>query len=589
MNWAWIFSKEGFLLIFSLLGGLALFLFGMQTMTAGLVGLAGQGMRSLIHRATRNRVTGLGLGSGLGFLVQSSAATVMLVGFVNAGLITLPQAVPVIFGANVGTTLSMQLISFKISEYSLFAIAVGFLGSMLLRGEKKKAGCKAFLGFGLLFLGMSTMSDAVAPYRDTLAPFLAVVDGTHWRGALMGVGIAAGITAVIQSSGATIGMVFALIHAGAITSLPGAYPIVIGAGIGTCVTALLGSIGTSIQARRTAVSHLVFNLFSVAVGLAISPWIYKWMGAIPGDLVHQAANANMMRMVLSALLLLPVAGFYAKGVVWITPSKKAMPDGSFLDDELLTHPEQAISACVRELRRAAILTKRSMLLHAELFRSVDRKTVRAIIRNEEVVNEIKVEMESYVKKLTRQRLSKRQAVMIQHVNRCMSNLERIGDHVDRLREITVVRLTGRQVLFEEDLLAEWFQLYGSALKVLRLTIHSLDPELKKFQKMARSILEARDDYMKSSLDFRSHYNDRLAGKEGTMSPEAGIYLTKYVDALDRIVKHSKTIALLEGHSEFWIKRKKLKRVAGAAPEYAKPELVDVTDYLDRLQSENESI
>ncbi len=586
MTWEWIFSKQGFFLIFSLLGGLALFLFGMQTMTAGLVGLAGQGMRKLIHRATRNRISGLGLGSGLGFLVQSSAATVMLVGFVNAGLITLPQAVPVIFGANVGTTLSMQLISFKISEYSLFAISVGFLGGMLLPGEKKKAGCKAFLGFGLLFLGMSTMSDAIAPYRDTLSPFLAVVDGTHWRGALIGVAIAAGITAVIQSSGATIGMVFALINAGAITSLPGAYPIVIGAGIGTCVTALLGSIGTSIQARRTAVSHLGFNLISVAVGLGISPWIYKWIHLIPGDLVHQAANANMIRMILCALLLLPVAGFYAKIIVWITPSKKPLPEGSFLDDALISHPEQAIVACVRELRRAAVLIKKSMLLHAELFRSVDRKTVRAIVRNEEVINEIKVEMESYLKKLTAHRLSKRQAVMIQHVDRCMSNLERIGDHVDRLREITVRRLSGKPVLFEEELLAEWFTLYGSALKVVRITINSLDPELKKFQKMAQMILEARDEYVKNSLDFRSHYNDRLAGKEGDMSPEAGIYLTKYVDAMDRIVKHSKTIALLEGHSEFWIKHKKLKRAADAAPQYAQPDLVDVTDYLARLQSES---
>lgn len=578
--------NEIFFLTFTLLGGLALFLFGMHTMTEGLTGLAGGGMRKLIHRATRSRPAGLGLGSVLGFLVQSSAATVMLVGFVNAGLISLRQAVPVVFGANVGTTLSMQLISFKISEYSLLAVALGFLGGRLLPGERSSWAGKALLGFGLLFLGMSTMSDAIYPYREVLAPFLSIVDGDTVAGALAGVLLAAGVTAVIQSSGATIGMVFALINAGAVSSLSGAYPIVIGAGIGTCVTALLGSIGSTVEARRTAVSHLVFNLFSVALGLAVSPLIYKWIHLLPGDLVHQAANANMIRMGLAAVVLLPFAAGFAGLIERLTPSRKPPAEKSYLQEELVSRPEQAIAACIQELRRAALICEESLLLHADLFRSVDRKTVRRIVRNEEVINEIKLAMGSYLRLITRHRLSKRQAVMIQHVNRCMSNLERIGDHVDRLREITVERLTGTPVLFREPLLAEWFELYRSALAVVRLTIESLDPGRKKFQKMAENILRARDDYVAKSLAFRSRYNDDLSGKNGEMSPEAGIYLTRYVDSLDRIVRHSKTIALLEGHPEFWIKRKKLSRTAEGAPAYARPEMVDVTDYLDRLQAED---
>jgi len=291
-------------------------------------------------------------------------------------------------------------------------------------------------------------------------------------------------------------------------------------------------------------------------------------------------------MTLSALFLLPLAGVYANAIIWITPSKRVATQGSYLDESLLVRPEKAILACIHELQRIAGICEESLLLHADLFRSVDRKTIQKIIRNEEVINEIKIAMDGYIQELMVHYLSKRQAVMLQHMNRCMSNLERIGDHVDRLREITVNRLTGRKILFEEDVLAEWFHLYGSALKVLRLTMESLDPKEKKFQQMAEMILDARHSYVEQSLGFRSRYNDKLAGKDSRMSPESGIYLTKYMDSLDRIVRHSKSIALLEARPEFWIKRKKLKRFADAAPDYAQPEMVDVTDYLDKLQSED---
>jgi phosphate:Na+ symporter len=294
----------------------------------------------------------------------------------------------------------------------------------------------------------------------------------------------------------------------------------------------------------------------------------------------------MIRMTLSALLLLPLTGLYAKLIERLTPSNQEATRGSYLDETLILRPEKAISASIQELQRIAAICEESLLLHADLFRSVDRKTIQKIIRNEEVINEIKIAMDSYTQDLMAHYLSKRQAVMLQHINRCMSNLERIGDHVDRLREITVKRLTGEIVLIEKDLLAEWFKLYGSALKVIRLTIESLDGNEKKFQKMAKAILDARDAYVDRSLVFRSRYNDKLAGKDGDMSPEAGMYLTKYVDTLDRIVRHSKSIALLEQRPEFSIKRKKLERYADKAPEYVQPEMVDLTDYLEQLMSED---
>jgi phosphate:Na+ symporter len=578
-------NPQDVLQIFQLLGGLALFLFGMQTMSAGLTQMAGSGMRRLVNRATRNRLSGLSLGTGLGFMVQSSAATVMLVGFVNAGLMTLPQSIPLVIGANIGTSLSMQMISFKLSDYCFVAIGLGFLVSAFGKGNKTKGFGRAFLGFGLLFLGMSTMSAAVLPYRETLAPWLAKVDGTQWTGALLGVALAAGITAVIQSSGATIGMVFAMIHAGVITSLPSAFPLVIGAGIGTCVTALLGSIGAGIQARRTALSHLGFNLYSVALSMALSPFIYRWMPTIPGDLVHQTANANMIRMLFTGLLLLPVVGLYGKLIVLLSPSQEEVAEGSYLDEGLLSRPEEAIRACIHELKRVAGICEKNLILSAALFRSLDRKTLLKITNNETAINEIKTAMEDYEYRIADFHLSKRQSLMLQYLNRCMSNLERIGDHVDRMREITVARLSGKPVLFDEALLAEWFLLYGAGLKVMRLVRKSMDPDLKRFQQNAQLILDARNAYIKQSLSFRSLYHEKSVAKGDGLSPAAGIYLTKYVDALDRIVTHAKTIAMLQGRPEFFIKRKKLTRKVGAARTYAEPEWVDVSEYLQRLESE----
>lgn len=573
---------------FQMMGGLALFLFGMQTLSAGLMLMAGRGMRRLVNRATRNRINGLFLGNALGFMVQSSAATVMLVGFVNAGLITLTQAVPLVIGANIGTSLSMQLISFKLSDYSFAAIGLGFLLAALGKNDKRRGSGRALLGFGLLFLGMSSMSGAVLPYRESLAPWLARVDGTQWHGALAGVLLAAGITAVIQSSGATIGMVFAMIHAGVIVSLPAAFPLVIGAGIGTCMTALLSSIGAGIQARRTALAHLGFNVIAVLMALALSPLIYRWIPSLPGDLVHRTANANMIRMLIAGLLLLPFVGVYAKVISWLSPSKREIQEASHLDESLLSRPEEAIRACIRELNRVAGLCEKNMMLTALLFRSIDRKTLQAITNNENAINEIKLAMEQFEYGMTAFHLSKRQSLMLQYLNRCMSNLERIGDHVDRLREITVARLSGRPVLFEEALLAEWFSLYGAALKVVRVVRKSLDPDLKHFDRNAEVVLEVRNAYVKQSLAFRAACHQTVLGKNGKLSPAAGIYLTKYVDALDRIVNHAKTIAVVQARPEFFIKHKKRSRTADPAQPFDQPDWVDVSAYLAQLGSETEA-
>ena len=561
-----------------------LFIFGMNVMTDGLRIAAGDQLRVILSKTTGNRFLGLILGTGLGFLVQSSASTVMLVGFINAGLMTLVQSVAPMLGANIGTTLSMQLISFKLGDYCFFAITLGFIISMVARGEKPKSLGRALLGFGLLFLGMNIMSDAIRPHREALAPLLMHADGSTIKGMLIGVLFATAFTGIIQSSGATIGMAFAMISAGIITHFEQVYPIILGANVGTCATALLGSIGTNIEARRSAVSHLAFNIFSAVCGIITAPLFYKYIHLTSDDLIHQAANANTIKMVITALMVLPVAGVHTRIVRMLTPSRTPPPEPSYLDSELIDKPETAISAAVQELQRIARVCARSMRLNADLMFDPSKKTLQAIKLNEAVVNEIKTAMKAYLTRLAHRQLSERQAIIIVHLDRCMTDIERIGDHIEQVAEISWARRQKKvEAIFDEDSFKRLFALYEKALQMLGLVIESLDVQHGDFQDIAKRILAMRDEYLALNIEVRTQFISKMAKQE--MPPLCGIYYGGYLSAFERIVKHSKSIALAEQQPQFLIKRGKLGQVAPEAAGYKTPELVDPNDFLDKLQSE----
>ena len=575
--------REIVMLVFAVLGGLALFILGMNLMTDGLRGASGSGLRTLLARATRNRLAGVALGTILGTLVQSSAVTVMLVGFINAGLMTLAQSVPPMLGANIGTTLSMQLISFKLGEYCYLAIALGFLLQFASPSPRARELGRAILGFGLIFLGMNIMGDAIRPHRDLFARVLAGIRGDTLAGMVRGAVIATLATAVIQSSGALIGMCFALITAGVFTALEDVYPVVIGANIGTCATALLGSIGTNIEARRSAVAHLLFNVLGSIVAIVFAPLFLRLAAWTSADLIHQTANVNTAVMLVRALLVFPITGLYARFVTWIVPSRRSPPQPSFLDGQLVEYPEKAICAAISEIRRVTRICARSLRLNMDVLLQVDRRKVQAIKLNENVVDEIKRAMKDYLATLARRHLSRRQAIIIQHLNRCMADVERIGDHIDEICDISVRRAKVPLARFDHAALELLFQLYESADKVLHLVIESLDPENPDFQGQAQAILLARDEYAEKSLNAKAQFTERIASHD--VPPIAGMFFSEYVAAFDRIVKHGKTIALAEKQPYFWIKRKKLERMAEEAPEYKPPPLSDPHDFLDRLHSE----
>lgn len=572
-------------LIFWLLGGLALFIYGMRVMGEGLSEAVGSGMRSLLGRATRNRMVGLGLGTMTGTLIQSSASVVLFIGFINAGLMTLRQSVGPILGANIGTTLSMQLISLKLSDYSLHAIFIGLMLHLVAKNTKIKNGGLALLGFGLLFLGMSIMGDAIRPYRDQFEPWLARINGKTLQGLLTGTLAAALVTGVIQSSGAVIGMGFAMIHAGAITEFEGMYPIILGANIGTCVTGLLGSLGASIEARRAAIVHLLFNLIGSTLGMLAAPLFFKYIHYTSDDLVRQAANADTIKMIVCAFLLLPLAPFLARLATVLVPSHRPQPEPTFLDDQLLDRPEEAIFACLRELQRTCRICQHSLQLTGEEFIQHKESRVRRIKVNEQSINAIKTTMRDYTRQLTHQYLSRRQAILIEHIDRCMSDIERIGDHIANLSTIAQRQRGIRAARFIPEALEEWLALHGATARLLAKVIESLDPETGNFQAMAKEILELREEFRATAMEVQQAHLKRLEIK--SVTPIAGMIFNDYLSNFWRITKHIKAIALAEQQPQFWIKREKLgKTMSPDAPGYFLPDELDPDDYLDQLQSDS---
>ena len=577
---------EWFFLIFAVLGGLALFILGMSIMSESLRIAAGQGLRTLLAKATANRFAGLALGTLLGFLIHSSAASVMLVGFLNAGLMNLAQAIAPMLGTNLGTSLSMQLVSFHLTDYCYFAIVLGLILQMAIPHPRWKSSGRVLIGFGLLFLGMKTMSEAIAPHRDLLRQYLASIDGHTLSGRLCGAGLALLLTAIIQSSGATIGMAFALADAGVFDSLWETYPIVIGAQIGTCATAMLGAIGTGIDSRRAATGNLLTNTLNGIVSILLAPlWIPLFARTSP-DLVRQIANTHTLLMIQNCLIFTPIVPAYAWLLQRIIPSRTPPPEPSHLQEAVLAYPEQAIAACLRELHRVTQICLRNLRLAGEtiLFAHTPRD-LQTLRLNEQAINEIKLAMKDYLRRLVRRRLSKRQAILAQHIDRCMSDLERIGDHIEVLANLSLHRQQTPDAIVDSATFDRFFRLFESAFHILRRIAATFNPELDNIDDLAGQILRERDAYTQASCDTRTLFTDKVSHRE--LTPTAGIIFNEYIAALDRIVRHVRNIALAEQQPQFWIKHSKLDRHMDLTPEPAQPPLVDPAVYLARLPLDDE--
>lgn len=573
---------EVFLTVFRVIGGMSLFIYGMHVMTHGLRAAAGSALRSILASAARYRWQGFLLGAAVGFLAHSGAATTMIAGFVNAGLMALADSIAPMAGANLGTSLSMQLISFHIGHYCWVAIGLGYIMSAALPNPRVKEAGKALMGFGLLFLGMTTISEAIAPHKDALAPWLARIHGETWSGRLAGVGVSALLTALITSSGAMIGLCFALATAGVFTTYDQVFPIVLGSHIGTCIVALTAAVAMNVEARRSALGHLLFNIVNVALALALYPWlkeVVEW--SAPGNLLRQIANLHMAGMILGSLAVLPAVPVFAWVLRKLLPSRLPPPEPSYLKDELQERPEQALRAVVCELRRMAKLCVDCTMLNGDIMFHAPRNKIRRLMAEESIINEVKDAMGDYLRRLSHRSLTRRQSLFMQHLDRCMKDIERIGDHLTSIAEVSVERLKHPAAIVPEQLFAVWFDLFRAGKEVMALMEKSFDTGADSFRPAGQQILEARDRYAIMSMDAKAELAGAVADR--TITPVGGYYMNRYIADLDRMVRHAKSIALTEIQPDFSIKRERLDEVSPLAKEVPAPEKVNPEEYLKSLQ------
>lgn len=522
-------------------GGLSLFLFGMMQMSESLKAAAGERFRRAMGGLTRNRLRGYALGTAMGTAVHSSATTVMTIGLLNAGLLTLAGAIPVIAGANVGTSLAMQLFAFDIGWLWAALASLGLLLRLLPGPVARRGLGTAMIGMGLLFLGMQLMSQSVHPFRADLAAWMDHTtrdDGAGFLVALLGAIV---FTAVIQSSGATIGLLFSLAAAGVLTDIRQAIPFIIGAQIGTCATALISSAGTNADARRGALAHLFFNLITAGLSIALLPWLTEAVRQLDGSLTRQIAHAHTLMLFGGSVVLVPLSGTLARLLTWIARFPERDSDRSHLDETALDDPPAALLCARRELVRAARIVRRGFTLNRRLLAEPGRTLHEEVKRTEAAMDLIYAVMRDYLLRLSARVQDARTGAEIQWLNLSLIFVERISDHNENLADLSMEvhhRLTGDDRAFARRVGDD---LYRSVEPLLASVESSWSPDHPHdIGTRAKTLREQRARYLPESENLQAELVRRIA--EGSLKPLSGFVLTEYISEMDRIVRHTKKIA-----------------------------------------------
>ena len=522
--------------IIEVLGGLALFIWGMEMMGDGLQKAAGDKLRYVLERLTRKPIYGAFVGTVITGIIQSSSAvTVMLVGFVNAGLMNLGQAVGVIFGANIGTTVTAQLVAFNIYDIIFPVIFIGV--ALRFFGTKKtwKVIGEVLLGFGILFLGMKTMGSSISFLKEDIAirGFLAQLSGNVFYGMLAG----AIFTGIIQSSSATSGLVLAMALNGLI-SVQGGIGIMMGANIGTCVTALLASIGGNLGARRVAFAHLMFNVLGVAIFIWFAGPVAQMMLFLSKEPARQIANFHTFFNVTMTIIMLPLTTYYVKFIKWMLPGEEIIVERGikFISQRILVTPSLALEQATQEIVRMMETARLMVLKSKDMLLLNSRKSFKVIIENEDLVDSLQMAITAFLSKLTQKSLSEDQADRAVVLLHAVHDVERIGDHGTNLAELVQGVIEGN-VNFSKDAKESLIKLYDTvdeACLTVKEALSKYDVHLA--QKMNDIELQI-DDQVR---EMRNAHITRL--KSEVCKPEYGIFYLDMASNLERVGDHCLNIS-----------------------------------------------
>jgi phosphate:Na+ symporter len=463
-----------------LVGGLGMFLYGMLLMNEGLQLAAGDRMRKLLESFTKTRYRGLAAGTAVTALIQSSSATtVMLVGFVNAGLMTFTQSLGVILGADIGTTITAQIVAFNLILYLSFpCIGLGLL--LFTAGKRRvvKYSGEILLGFGLLFLGMEIMKGAMAPLKNSGAfeSWIAALGNNWFLGLLLGIII----TSIVQSSSATTALVVAmgatgLLSIGGTDPLRIAIPVILGCNIGTCITAWVASIGTSLPAKRVAWAHYIFKIGGVILVLPFLAWfpdVVRWLsdalGAGPDNIGRQIAWAHTIFNVFLTLIFLPFLPQFASLIKKIKKGTEPeiLRDPLFLDPRIFHSPAVAMEMARKEITRMARITQDMLSTSVGYLKKFERSGKKQLLELESIVDGLANSITEYLSKLSQEPLTDDQSEQLVGFMHAVNDIERIGDHAENIMYLAVNKMEGGEDFTEpantelEELSSTVFEMYG---------------------------------------------------------------------------------------------------------------------------------
>ncbi|MBL7008240.1 MAG: Na/Pi cotransporter family protein [Planctomycetes bacterium] len=511
-----------------LLGGLALFLFGMELLSQSLKAVAGDRMKSILTRLTSNRLLGVLTGGFVTAVIQSSSVTtVLVVGFISAGLMSLSQAVGVILGADIGTTITAQIIAFKITHYALLLVAIGYGVVFFSRGETWKQHGKGLLGLGLVFFGMHLMGETMVPLRD-YPPFLAWM--AEMEHPLLGILAGAAFTALVQSSSATTGVVIVLASQD-LVSLPAGIALIFGANIGTCVTALLASIGRPREAVRAAVVHIVFKVVGVLIWLAFIPELAALVGRLSEQAPRQIAHAHTVFNVANTLVFLPLAGVFVRLVEWLVPDRPMAEEeivrAKYLDEDLMSTPSLALDRARLEILHMGDTARDMLQRILPALTTGSEQDLREIEILDDRVDALHGFIVTYLGRISRTRLTDGQTAEFLKLMEAANSLENIGDVVEtNLVQLGRSRIEQRLRISDATrrVLQEFHATVVRALDQALLAVTQKNPEA------ARAVLHMKPQVRALASSAALHEAKRLVAEEPNRLPA----YTLEIDTLENL-------------------------------------------------------
>jgi phosphate:Na+ symporter len=524
-------------IIFGIVGGLGLFIYGIWEMSEGLHKAFGERMRKILHNFTGNPIKGVLVGTGITSIIQSSSATtVILVGFVNAGLMTLVQAIGVTLGAHIGTTITAQLVAFKLTDYALPIIGAGMLTVFFAKRKVHKYIGEFLVGFGILFLGLNILTNVVKPLGQY--PWFNNAFITFSKNPILGVLTGVVVTAILQSSSVTTGMVIGLAMANLI-DLKSALPLILGCNIGTCVTALIASIGTGISAKRVAVGHLLAQAIGVIIFFPFLRPFQNLVSHTAGELPRQIANAHTLFNVINTLIFLPFVRPYADFLTKLVKGKEEeevdyLP--KYLERHLLNTPPIAIDAAIKEIIRTLSLTQRMVTIAMDSFIKNDAKPLEKITRGEQAVDSLREAITNYLVELMQQELSLEESKKIPPLIHAINDVERIGDHAENLRDLAEQKIE-QKMLFSPIAVEELKNMYEEINRMISCSVNALG--LNKVEE-AKLVLEQECQINTLRDRLKDNHVKRL--EQGQCNVLSGVVFLDMISNFEKIGDHLNNVA-----------------------------------------------